>query len=106
MSTTGTVAPSPICRIDLDQMQICTTSAAWSGLDLVMPGSRQLLAALHPEDRNDFTTFLNDAPTVPATSPARTVVRMMASSGWRPTKIAALRLDGLVDGPEIMIRLA
>ena len=100
------VVPSPICRIDLSRMQICTNSSAWSELDLIMPRSRHLPLAVHPEDRDGFATFLTNAPTVPLTAPARTVVRMMGASGWRPTKIAALRLQGLVDGSEIMIRIA
>lgn len=97
---------APICRIDLQHMQICTTSAAWSALDLIMPRTRELRSAIHPDDRDEFASFLNNAPHVPAQQPARTIVRMHSPSGWRATKVAALRLEGLTHPTEIMIRLS
>ena len=56
---------APICRIDLQHMQICTTSAAWSALDLIMPRTRELRSAIHPDDRDEFASFLNNAPMCP-----------------------------------------
>jgi hypothetical protein len=92
--------------LDIDEMYILNSSSAWADIDLVMPRDHHLISVVHPEDSDRLVDFLVSAPAVPETKPARTVVRMKGLSGWRATKIAALRLAGLVDGQQIMIRLS
>ena len=100
------LAPSPICMVDVHEMYILSSSQAWTDIDLIMPRDHHLLSVVHPDEVDRVHEFLVSAPAVPETKPARTVVRMKGVSGWRATKLAALRLAGLVDGQQIMIRLS
>lgn len=99
------LSPSPICLVDLGRDLICSWSAPWSDVGLALPDDRRLSAALHPDDSERVHRFLEAAPTVPQFRPAVTVARLRAPGGWRDTRIAALRVDGLLDDAEVMIRL-
>jgi hypothetical protein len=92
--------------VDLPNDLICSTSAPWDEIGLTYPPDSLLKTAVHPEDLGMFRHFLLHAPVVPAGRPVRTEVRMRADSGWRSTRVAALRLDGILDDGQVMIRIS
>lgn len=100
------LSPSPICLVDLRRDLICSSSAPWSDLGLVWPPDGRLATSVHPDDADRLRSFLAEAPTVPMRRPAVTEVRLAAPGGWRTTRIAAMRVDGLLEDAEVMMRLS